>query len=78
MKKVKPIRIAKKTQDAISYLSSNNAILSKIDIILYDLNHTVGDSIKPNQRPKVLIRPKEISVVHSGDGDSIANVSVFH
>ena len=78
MIKVKPIRIAKKTQDAIPSLSSNKAILSKINVIFLYFNHTVRDSVKPNQSPKVLIRPIEVSVFPGGDSDSIANVSVFH
>ena len=61
-----------------NWIVSGHAILSKIDIIFYDLNHTVGDSVKPNQSPKVLICPKEVGVFPRGDGDPIANVSVFH
>ena len=78
MIKVKPIRIAKKTQDAISYLSSNKAILSKKDNIIFNVCHTIGDAFNPKNISNVISRPSEILVGHRGDGDSVADKSVFH
>ena len=78
MIKVKPIRIAKKTQDAISYLSSNKAILSKKDNLIFNVCHTIGDAFNPKNISNVISRPSEMLMGHRSDGNSVADKSIFH